>query len=128
MAIVDLQSDKFIRIRTSDGNDISGQFQGRSDASLGVESAEQQKQVQVEQIEAHWVRGRSTKTGLIVGGVSLGIVGGLVGIAACELGNQEGADISLALCIAGGAALGFVAGGIIGSGIGYLIPTWHQKY
>jgi hypothetical protein len=109
-----LATDQMVRVQTTDGRYQTGR-------NLAINSRE---------IQRAWVRGKSTKTGAIVGGIT-GLVGGaLIGYlvtnpssSPCDANNCTRTGVTV---ISGllGAAAGTGAGAIVGS----LIPKWRLRF
>jgi hypothetical protein len=81
------------------------------------------------QVERH---GGSSGRGALIGGVGLGAMGAISGMAAAAAGGIGGSSTGGAGEIAGGAALGALAGGalgaLLGAAIGAPIPRWNIVY
>jgi ABC-type branched-subunit amino acid transport system permease subunit len=73
-------------------------------------------------IDTVWTRGRSTKTGAIVGAV----LGAGLGVVAGNTFGEENAGS--ARNIVGMGGLGALAGSLVGLVIGTTIPRWHRRY
>ena len=75
-----------------------------------------------------WVRGRATKTGMLVGAVTgaiaTGIFVGLVVAAVCEV-DCDNAGLEGGLV---GFGIGAVGGALVGAAIGAAIPKWRLRF
>jgi hypothetical protein len=88
-----------------------------STSSLGV--------VTWDQIRSVDRRGNAAGKGALVGAISFGVFGGMLGAAAGSLSETEGAVIGGAAI---GAALSGAFGAVLGAGVGSMFPAWHNVY
>jgi hypothetical protein len=108
---------------------LIGRFKEFTDDSLHLRLPGKDTSLAVSQIQALWERGRATKKGLFIGGISLSIAGGALGVLAVGLGSMESPeDPNYLLGFLGGAALGFAGGGSLGAGVGSTVEKWHSRY
>jgi hypothetical protein len=85
-------------------------------------------------VDTLWVRGRSTRSGAVIGAVSGALLLGAAAlgfVTACTEGPSEdpceprGVRAQVVL---GGAALGALGGGGAGALVGALVPRWRQRH
>ncbi|MGH7534173.1 MAG: hypothetical protein ACREMG_01165, partial [Gemmatimonadales bacterium] len=78
-------------------------------------------------IDSLWVRGRATKTGLIVGAAVGGVSAFALAAAICGVASEgQGCDVwgTVAAIGLGGAA----GGALLGAAVGSAIPKWRWRY
>jgi hypothetical protein len=107
----------FSRIRPGQTIRVSTRDQGRVEYRFGS------RDFAVTSIDSLWVRGRSTATGAIVGGLTLGAVSWAIVSGACS----PGADCS-GVEVPAAAAVGLVGGALLGALIGSTMPRWKLRY
>ena len=105
------------RLRPGQTIRVSTRDQGRTEVRFGS------RDLAVTSIDSLWVRGRSTVTGAIVGGLALGAVAAAIVSGACE----PGADCS-GVEVPAAAAVGLVGGALVGALIGSTMPRWKLRY
>lgn len=72
---------------------------------------------------------RGARWGAVTGAVAVGTFGTLVGLIASSMGSSTDSDIAPVFGGAlFGAGFGYLAGGILGSGVGALINGWYQAW
>jgi hypothetical protein len=95
---------------------------GRLEEVAGLRS------VSLAEVDSVWVRGRATKTGMLVGAVTgaiaTGIFVGLVVSAICEV-DCDNAGLEGGLV---GFGIGAVGGALVGAAIGAAIPKWRLRF
>jgi hypothetical protein len=122
-----IQEGDRVRVRTSDGQLLSGRYATSSLSSPSLEVAEGVAPVPLEGVDSVWVRRGSGKIGGIVGSV-LGAGAGLgLGYFACELGS-DGHGCQNAETVAAGTLIGAAVGLGLGSLVGSAFPRWRLQY
>jgi len=105
------------RVRPGQMIRVSIRDQGRVEARFGS------RDIAATSIDSLWVRGRSTATGAIVGGLTLAAISFAIVSGACS----PGADCS-GVEVPAAAAVGLGGGALLGALIGSTIPTWKLRY
>jgi len=105
------------RVRPGQMIRVSTRDQGRVEARFGS------RDIAATSIDSLWVRGRSTGTGAIVGGLTLGAIAFAIVSGACS----PGADCSGVEGPAA-AAVGLAGGALVGALIGSTMPSWKLRY
>lgn len=131
-AIGRVNAGKRIRLHTADGMEADGIYRGCTGDTLLLDVAPKQREYSIAAVKSMWVRGRSVKTGAIIG-LAVGAVGGFViGGLAAGLRHMDGGTTSSggsdAAVVLSGIALGSVVLGALGAGVGATIPKWHLRY
>jgi hypothetical protein len=111
---------------------LQGQLLAAQNDSLFISAGQSKSGIPNTAIQTLWTRGRSTKTGAIIGG-TLGAIGVgayvslLCGLAGSEddVAGNEGLVWDCALF---GGLTGAAGGGLLGGVIGAAIPKWHRRY
>jgi hypothetical protein len=115
------------RVRVSvDGQRQAGILERFSADSLTLNASSGRTTIAARAIDSLWRQGdRQTKRGTLIGSITGAAAGGLffAGLAN-SMDNEAGAASSFA----GGAGIGFVAGGLIGAGTGSLVRGWRLAY
>ncbi len=83
--------------------------------------------VPIASIRGIWVRGWATKTGAIVGGLTLAVAGAVVGGSLSGLSDSPESESSAPAIIAGFAG-GLAVGALLGGAIGSSIPKWSKRF
>lgn len=118
-----------LRVERPDGARLEGVFSAATADSLVIEHDAGLARIDHAEIGRLWVRGRATKTGAIVGGIT-GLVAGIatglfIGEVIC---NNEDCNADTGVAV---AALG-LGGGVVGAGggalIGSTIGKWHLRF
>ena len=122
-----------VRVEALTGNRIEGRFeQYRGDSLLVNSTSLGRTGVPIATLSRVWVRGKATKTGMLVGGL-VGIpLGVLTGAALCDFERTQeqniNRDISCVEHYIGGTAFGVALGVGLGALIGQFIPKWHLRF
>ncbi len=128
-AIGQLKRDRPLRIHTSQLTEITGYLIDSRSDSIFLSLGTRDTGLALEDVQGLWEQGRATKKGLFIGGISLSIAGGVLGVFAAGFARMESSeDVSSFVGFLGGAALGFAGGGLLGAGVGAAINQWHLKY
>lgn len=105
------------RLRPGQTIRVSTRDQGRVEYRFGS------RDIAVTSIDSLWVRGRSTATGAIVGGLTLAAVSFAIVSGACDPGADcSGVEVPAAM------AVGLVGGALLGALIGSTMPRWRLRY
>ena len=119
---------RFVRLKT-ESILVTGKLIALSGgvATLQSESGAHQS-IGLAEVDSVWVRKNSAKTGAIVGGVTLGVLGAVAmrafALAVCE-GSSNCNDVGAAFL---GGVVGAIGGAFIGAGIGSLSKRWQRRY
>ena len=109
---------------------VEGQFVTANETIVTLTSHGASTQVPLLDLERLWVRRRATGRGALIGaavGVVTGVVAGLaISSIACE--PVDGGDCTAAEVAAVTGLLGGAGGGLIGAGVGSLIPIWRLRF
>lgn len=81
-------------------------------------------------IDSIWTRGRSGKTGVVIGAAVGALAAGvlLYMLRDLDLNDEPGTAGFGVGTVIGAELIGIGTGGLIGLGIGSLIPKWHRRY
>lgn len=118
---------KRVRLRADEAR-MSGRLLTARDGTATLETTGGMRMFALENIDSVWVRGRSTRTGAVIGGA---IGAAFFGVAASVLNASACSDT---VCVSAGSAalqgglFGLVSGAIVGGGIGALIPKWKGRF
>jgi hypothetical protein len=128
----DLPAGAVIRVEALSGERIEGRFeQYRADSLWLSRAALGPTGVPLGTLSRVWVKGRATKTGMLVGGL-VGIpLGVLLGASLCgfeRLADNTGKDIGCTEHYVGGTAAGVAVGVGLGALVGRFIPKWHVRF
>lgn len=122
-----LKVGQHVRLDVTRVGRIEGRFAVRSDSTMTLMLRDDVAEVRLPDVERLWVRGRATGKGALIGGL-VGLAGGatyglLIGEIACAETDCTRAEVA---AIAG---LLFGAGGaVVGTGVGFAIPTWRLRF
>ncbi len=122
-----LSAGQMVRVHTPDGRRIESQVRAIDRDPLRLWLVDQEAPLQASSIDSLWVRGRSVKTGAIVGAVGVGVpwfafLTWLCYATSDRSGCDHWDDVT-AWTFAG------VAGGaLIGTAVGAAIPKWRLRY
>ena len=109
---------------------VEGRFVTATERTVTLTRQGVRTEVPLLDLERLWVRQRATGRGALVGagiGVLVGIVGGLaISSVACE--PVDGGDCSAAEVAVVTGLLSGAGGGVIGAGVGSLIPVWRLRF
>jgi len=105
------------RLRPGQTIRVSIRDQGRVEARFGS------RDIAATSIDSLWVRGRSTATGAIVGGLTLAAISFAIVSGTCS----PGADCS-GVEVPAAAAVGLGGGALLGALIGSTISRWKLRY
>ena len=110
------------------GTRVTGRLVALSAGAAQIEEVAGLRSVSLAEVDSVWVRGRATKTGMLVGAVTgaiaAGIFVGLVVSAVCEV-DCDNAGLEGALA---GFGIGAVGGALVGAAIGAAIPKWRLRF
>lgn len=118
-----------LRIERPRGTRLEGMLSAAMTDSLVIAGDEGFARVDLAEIDRLWVRGRATKQGAIIGGIT-GVVAGVglglfIGEVICNNEDCDGdTGRAVALLGLGGAALGAGGGALIGA----TIAKWHLRF
>jgi hypothetical protein len=119
-----------VRVALASADTVRGYCGFVEDSRLLVRHASDEWRVPLEQVEALWVRRRSSgsgaRTGAIIGGVGLGAFGLFLGNGLCDAASGCGSDAALLGLT--GAVLGTLGGAAIGGLIGHNVHAWDMRY
>ncbi len=123
-----IEIGKRLRIEAPSGRRLEGVLAATRPDGLVVGQDAQTIQLDLGEIDRLWVRGRSTKQGALIGGIT-GAVAGigyglLVGEGIC---NNEDCNADTAAVVGAAGLLGAASGALAGAAIGALIPRWHRR-
>ncbi len=112
----------------ADGARVTGRLIALGGGGASLETALGPRVVPLASIDSIWIRGRATKTGLLIGAGAGAVVAavflGTVVPAVCETDCEHaGRDAALA-----GFAIGAVGGGLLGAAVGTAFPKWRRRY
>jgi hypothetical protein len=110
------------------GTRVTGRLVALSAGAAQIEEVAGLRSVSLAAVDSVWVRGRATKTGMLVGAVTgaivTGIFVGLVVSAMCEVDcDNVGLEGGLV-----GFGIGAVGGALVGAAIGAAIPKWRLRF
>jgi hypothetical protein len=110
------------------GTRVTGRLVALSAGAAQIEAVAGLRSVSLAAVDSVWVRGRATKTGMLVGAVTgaivTGIFVGLVVSAMCEVDcDNVGLEGGLV-----GFGIGAVGGALVGAAIGAAIPRWRLRF
>jgi hypothetical protein len=126
-ALARLTPSNTIRIHRVAGGRIEGEFARASVTTLVLTGAPAPVEYPFATLDSLWVRGKTTKTGAIIGSISFAVVGLTYGYLANEVGcKDEGGDPCPEVIPLLGLA-GAAGGGLMGALIGSAIPRWHRR-
>jgi len=121
-------SGKTIRIETRSSQLHTGRLADFDAVMLRLESEDSRLvNVPLDEIRSLRVRGRSTKTGAVIGGVAGLAFGVLAGVFVAKLADEDG-DPEYASAVAGVGAFFTVVGAGTGAIVGSAIPKWRLKW
>lgn len=110
------------------GTRVTGRLAALSAGAAQIEEVAGLRSVSLAEVDSVWVRGRATKTGMLVGAVTgaiaTGIFVGLVVSAICEV-DCDNAGLEGGLV---GFGIGAVGGALVGAAIGAAIPKWRLRF
>lgn len=110
------------------GTRVTGRLVALSAGAAQIEAVAGLRSVALAEVDSVWVRGRATRTGMLVGAVTgaiaTGIFVGLVVSAVCEV-DCENAGLEGGLV---GFGIGAVGGALVGAAIGAAIPKWRLRF
>lgn len=110
------------------GTRVTGRLVALSAGAAQIAEVAGLRSVSLAEVDSVWVRGRATKTGMLVGAVTgaiaTGIFVGLVVSAVCEV-DCENAGLEGGLV---GFGIGAVGGALVGAAIGAAIPKWRLRF
>ncbi len=118
-----LEDSQWIRLAGPGLGRREGRVLQHSPTEIVLSPEPQSLRVPATRIDTLWIKGTSSKSGALVGGLLGAAAGVLFATQAVEEGETPGADWVLA--IGGGGA---VAGGLLGALVGLAIPRWHRQY
>jgi hypothetical protein len=109
---------------------VEGQFVAANETIVTLSSHGATAQVPLLDLERLWVRQRATGRGALIGagvGAVAGVIAGLlISSVACE--PVDGGDCTAAEVAAVTGLVGGAGGGLIGAGVGSLIPVWRVRF
>jgi hypothetical protein len=131
-ALPNLPTGAFVRVEALTGERIEGRFeQYRGDSVFVSRGALGPTGVPIGTLSAVWVRGRATRTGMLVGGLVGVPLGVLAGAGLCDFERRQenniGEDVSCAEHYIGAAAVSAALGVGLGALVGRFIPKWHLR-
>jgi hypothetical protein len=127
-AVDAIRPGTWIRVVPRSGPATEGLFLVREGATVVWRHDSVTNRLALADIDQLWVRGRATGTGAVVGGIAGGVLGIAVGLLIGEVVcNNPDCNANTAVAVVGFGAGGAVAGGLVGAGIGSLIPRWRPR-
>lgn len=116
-----------VRLRVRRVGRVEGRYLFSSDTSLTLVQHDEPRHVRLPDVERLWVRGRSTGTGALVGGL-IGLTAGaaygfLIGEIACAETDCTRAEVAAVVSLLAGAG-----GATVGAGVGFAIPKWRLRF
>jgi hypothetical protein len=121
-AFESLQDSQWVRLTSLELGRRQGRLLQNSPRELILSPEPQPLRVPAVSIDTLWTRGRSTKTGLIVGAL---LGAGIGAVAAASLGEGDIDRQALWAVSLGG---GTVGGGLVGMLIGAAVPRWKRQF
>ena len=116
-----------VRLRTQ-GSEMTGRLIALTSGVATVDTESGNRTATLAAVDSIWVRGRATRTGVLVGGISGAVIGGVyLGLLVSATCESDCDNIGVEGALVGGG-LGLVAGGLVGAGIGALIPKWRLRF
>ena len=125
-AIEGLKSWQRVRIHVKDEHELTAQFHWSDADSIYLDEYMERSSVAISEINALWVRGQSSKSGLLIGAIGLGVSGMVSGYSRSRGLNYDGTYVLAQVAL--GGIWGGLIGGAVGAGIGAVIPKWHDLY
>jgi hypothetical protein len=129
-AVRTLTLGQYVRADVARLGRMEGQFVTATETTVTLTSRGVTAEVPLLDLERIWVRQRATGRGALIGaglGVLVGVVGGLIiSSIACE--PVDGGDCTAAEVAAVTGLLGGAGGGLLGAGVGFVIPVWRLRF
>ena len=129
-AIQALSVGQHVRLAVSQVGRVKGRFVFANETGLTLDDQNLSTQIRLPDVERLWVRGRATGKGALIGAGVGAVVGALYGFlistVACD--PYDGGDCTALGLGALTGALGGAGGAVLGAGVGFAIPVWHQRF
>jgi hypothetical protein len=129
----DLPQGAVVRVSALSGEHFEGRLDHyRGDTLVITQPGGRATAIPMSGLARMWVRGHSTRKGMLVGGM-VGIpVGVLAGAGLCDFErgqeNNLGEDVSCTEHYVGATAVGVALGVGLGALVGRLLPRWHLRF
>ena len=106
---------------------VQGVVFGINESELTLTDDAELKRIALPEIQRLWVRGRATKTGVLVGSVA-GLIAGLaygflIGEVACAETDCTRTEVAAIVGLVSGAG-----GAVVGGSIGLVVHKWHLRF
>ncbi len=121
-ALARLQPGKGVRLHATGLGRLEGQFASLTDTTVALGTTTGPRSVAVAGIDSLWQRGSAVGTGALVGAVTLGLAGAVLGASAAEWYETDPGETAAAVGL-----IGVAGGALLGAVVGALIPTWKRK-
>ena len=127
-AVRTLKPDQTVRIRIRGGKRIESRIRSLRAEPLALQLVGDTAGFDLAAIDSLWVRGSAARTGAIVGAAAVGVASVALWTAVCEGLSEGPGGCDEWGTVAGFSVAGAAVGGLIGAGVGALMPKWRLRY
>jgi hypothetical protein len=126
-AISRLKTGQQIRLSAARSGRLTGRAGVAMADTLDLAQDDAVRRIPIPAIDTLWTRGRATTTGLVVGGITGAVLGGLAAAYGSALCESDCSDDDTGAILAGGVIGAALVGGL-GAVVGSAIPKWRRQY
>ncbi len=125
-AVAKLNTGQQIRISGEAMNRLVGKAGVAVNDTLDFAEDDMVRRIPIPAIDTLWVRGGSAKTGAIIGGAAVGVLGVAAYAATASLCESDcGSD---GVAVVGSFLVGATVGAVLGGFVGARVQSWKRKY